>query len=272
MVTGRHAEAVDSTRKTVAIVQKLVDTQPSVREFQVCLGYARSGIGDLYLWTGKPAEALEAYRTALPVLTKLAQANPGNTDYQALRSGLHFKIGMSLGRQRRFAEAFAACDEGLGLLQKSLETHPQIYPYIDHLGAGHTYRGSVRVRAGQPTEAAADLRRAIELFDRLTSVELISQLDRSRAQALLAGLGSDANSGVTKAEAAKFADQSVAGLAEIVKAGWALPSELKEPDFDAVRGRADFRKLFAEVVAKAEKPEDHNPGERNPEAKAPDQK
>jgi hypothetical protein len=38
-----------------------------------------------------------------------------------------------------------------------------------------------------------------------------------------------------------------------VTAGWALPRELKEPDFDAVRGRADFQKLVAEVEKKAEK-------------------
>jgi hypothetical protein len=40
-------------------------------------------------------------------------------------------------------------------------------------------------------------------------------------------------------------------LADAVKAGWAQSSELKEPDFDAVRGRDDFRKLVAEVGAKA---------------------
>jgi hypothetical protein len=59
---------------------------------------------------------------------------------------------------------------------------------------------------------------------------------------------------VTVAEAKTFADQSVAAVADIVKTGWALPSELKEPDFDALRGRADFQKLAAAVEAKAEKP------------------
>jgi hypothetical protein len=59
---------------------------------------------------------------------------------------------------------------------------------------------------------------------------------------------------VTAAEARTFADQSVAALADAVKIGWAYPTELKEPDFDALRGRADFQKLFAEVAAKAGKP------------------
>jgi hypothetical protein len=79
----------------------------------------------------------------------------------------------------------------------------------------------------------------------------LPQVDRSRALALLAGLGGDAKFGVTTDEARTFAGQSVAALADAVKAGWALPSELKEPDFDAVRGRDDFRKLVAEVEAKA---------------------
>jgi hypothetical protein len=33
-----------------------------------------------------------------------------------------------------------------------------------------------------------------------------------------------------------------------------VPDELKEPDLDALRRRADFQKLVAEVEAKAEKP------------------
>src|SRR5262249_21296068 len=77
------------------------------------------------------------------------------------------------------------------------------------------------------------------------------QVSRSQALALLAGLGGDAKAGVTKDEAKKFADQSVALLAELVKSGWSSPTELKEPDFDAVRGPADFQKLVAEVERRA---------------------
>ena len=61
----------------------------------------------------------------------------------------------------------------------------------------------------------------------------------------------EAMSGVTSAEAAAFADQAVAALADAVKTGWGLPSELTAPDFDAVRGRDDFKKLLAELNAKS---------------------
>jgi hypothetical protein len=77
------------------------------------------------------------------------------------------------------------------------------------------------------------------------------QEQRARVLALLAGLGGEANSGVTKAEAAAFADQSVAALRDAFSAGWGWPDELKGPDFDALRGRADFQKLVAELEAEA---------------------
>ena len=65
---------------------------------------------------------------------------------------------------------------------------------------------------------------------------------------------------MTAAEAKTFADQSVAALAEIVKFGWAIPSELNEPDFNALRGRADFRKLYAEVEEKSAAAKDNSGG------------
>jgi hypothetical protein len=70
-------------------------------------------------------------------------------------------------------------------------------------------------------------------------------------------------------EARTFADQSVAALAEAVKAGWALPSELNEPDFDALRGRDDFKKLVAEVEAKAGPRARHKDRSPRPTADAP---
>ena len=76
------------------------------------------------------------------------------------------------------------------------------------------------------------------------------EFERVRVLALLAGLGKDPKSGVTAAEAASFADRSVAALRDAIDAGWAVREELKEPEFDPLRGREDFQKLVAELEAK----------------------
>ena len=53
------------------------------------------------------------------------------------------------------------------------------------------------------------------------------------------------------AEAAIFADQAVAALRDALSASWNELDELKEPDFDSLRGRDDFKKLPAEQEAKS---------------------
>jgi hypothetical protein len=36
----------------------------------------------------------------------------------------------------------------------------------------------------------------------------------------------------------------------VVALGWGLTKELKEPEFDTIRGRDDFKKLLADVEAR----------------------
>jgi hypothetical protein len=119
--------------------------------------------------------------------------------------------------------------------------------FAKELGCGLAYRGEAGVRAGKPAAAAADLRRAEEVRAGLPSATPETRFERSWALARLAGLGADSSSGVTAAEAAAFAERSVAVLREAVAAGWCRPDLLTWPYFDAVRGRDDFRKLAAEV-------------------------
>jgi tetratricopeptide (TPR) repeat protein len=183
---------------------------------------------------GKPAEALEAYDKALAIWQKLADANPKVIEFQCDLANLHNNRGRALASQNRFSEAFTAFDASLTISQKAADAKT-ILPTIN-LGWSFAFRGWARVRGGQPNEAAADLRRAVELWAKVPALDLEARFERSRVLALLAGLGADAKSGVTAAEAKTFADRSVAALATVVQFGWALPSELREPDFDSVRG------------------------------------
>jgi hypothetical protein len=136
---------------------------------------------------------------------------------------------------------------------------------VSHLACSHAYRGAARVRAGQVARAAADLRRAVELWTKVPHLQ--ASLDSSwfelpQALAVLAGLGKDAKSGVTAAEAATIADQAVAALRNASKAGRVQLDELKQSDFDPLRGHSDFQKLGAELEArhKAEAATDKDSG------------
>jgi serine/threonine-protein kinase len=252
--TGKPAEALQAYQKVQAIYQKLADANPAVTDFQYHLAASYDNIGWSLLMMGKPVEGAEACRKASDLMQKPLDDNPTNAQYQLGLANFQTNIGRGLARQKRWPDAFSALERALVIRRKLAKADPKNAANNRALGEIHTVRGGARTRAGQPAEAAADLRRALELYAKVPHLPPEHQCDRSRALALLAGLGAYAKSGVTKEEAKAFADQSVAALAAVVKTGWALPSELKEPDFDALRGRADFQKLVAQVQAKAEKP------------------
>jgi WD40 repeat protein/tetratricopeptide (TPR) repeat protein len=212
---------------------------------------AHENIGYLESQMGKPAEALPALQKALAIRQKLADANPTVPRYQSDLATAESSLGRLLARLKRFADAFAAIDDGLAMRQKLAEADPKNTAYTSQLGYSHAYRGWALVRSGQPSKASADLRRALELWGKEAASNSEMRFERSRVLALLAGLGGNAKSGVATAEAATFADQAVAALRDTINDSWNWPNELKEPDFDALRGRADFQKLVAEVEAKS---------------------
>ena len=252
---GRPAEGLAMLHKARNRLQMLVDASPSVPRYQVDLGLIHNNLGYWLARTGRPAEALTAYEKSLGISRKLVDASPTNSAYRSSLAISHNNIGRLHAHEGRLAEAFAAFNTGLAIRQELVDANPTVAMYTEHLGYSYAYRGWARVRANQPKEAAADLRRAVELFAREKSADLETRFERSRALALLAGLSGDVKSGVTKDEAKTFADQAVVALADAIKVGWANRVELKEPDFEAIRGRADFQKLVAELEGK--KPENH---------------
>jgi len=253
MHTGKHEEALTAWHKALTIQQKLADANPAVTSYLYGLARIHDYIAWCLLNMGKPVEGAQADRQASDIMQKLVVDHPAATELQHWLANFQINIGRALDRQQRLPEAFSALEKGLLILQKLANEDPNHAFHRRLLGEGYAFRGGARVRAGQPADAAADLRRSLELWSTLPNLDIEIKVERSRALALLAGLGGDTKSGVKKDEASTLADQSVAALADAVKIGWALPSELKEPDFDALRGREDFQRLVAEVEKQAEK-------------------
>jgi hypothetical protein len=149
---------------------------------------------------------------------------------------------------------FASLDQAVSIGQKLVVRNPTTIDFTSGLAYSHAHRRWARVRAVQPDLAAADLRKAIELWTKDPAPSIGKRFEKVRALALVAKLGADAKSGVTADEGKVFADQAVAAPADAIKAGSSELKELKEADFDAVRSRDDFKKLLADQEAKTPKP------------------
>jgi tetratricopeptide (TPR) repeat protein len=245
--TGKFEEALAVHRKARDLFKKLADANPSVIAFQGDLAGSYNNIGALLAEAGKSADALAAYEKARDIRQKLARAHPTKTQYQTSLANSHKNIGSLLRETGKPAEALPSFTKAAAIFQKLADAQPTNIKYTDGLADVHALRGGAHRRVGQPAAAAADLRRAIELWDRNKTPNADMRFNRSRALALLAGLGAEAKSGVTAAEASVFADQAVAGLRAAIQAGWSNRDELKETDFDVLRKRADFQKLVKEL-------------------------
>jgi tetratricopeptide (TPR) repeat protein len=250
MSMGKPEAALTAWRKALDIQQELTNANPAVIRFQFLLARIYDNIGWCLLNMGKPIEGAEADRKALDIMQKLVDDNPAMADWQDQLANFQINTGRALDRQKRLAEALTTLEKALVILQKLVKADPKNVVHRRVLGETRAFRGGALTRAGQPGEAAADLRQALDLWAALPNLDIEIRVERARALALLAGLGGNAKSGVTKDDAGRFADQSLAVLADAVKAGWALPGELKEPDFDALRGREEFQSLVAEVERK----------------------
>jgi tetratricopeptide (TPR) repeat protein len=207
--------------------------------------------------TGKLADALGAYGKALAIFEKIADANPDNTGWLSNLAWSQIAIGRVYALDKRFTDALPALDTGLAILLKRAQREPKNADVVGELPYGYALRGWARVRAGMNAAAATDLRRAAQLEDSFSHViddgfpQGYQRLGLAQALALLAGLRTDPKSGVTALEASKLAERAVAALRDALEAGWGNAAELKEPDFDALRGRDDFKKLVAEVEARS---------------------
>jgi hypothetical protein len=68
----------------------------------------------------------------------------------------------------------------------------------------------------------------------------------------LSDLGNRPGSGVSAEEGRAETDRAMSWLRKAVTAGYGNPDSYRiEPAFDPLRGREDFKKLAAELVAKA---------------------
>jgi tetratricopeptide (TPR) repeat protein len=240
---GKPAEALAAFRKARDIQQRLVDASPAVGQFRSDLGHAYHSICQVLSDQGALAEALAACEKARDIRQKLAEARPTSLDYQRQLAASQIFLGLLHARRKHFPEAFAALDASQTISQKLGDAN--------QLARSHACRGWAHVGAGRPAEAATDLRRAIELWAKEKARDNMLRFEQSHALALLAGLGKEAKSGLTAAEAASYADQAVAALGDAIAAGWGHIAKLKEPAFDSLRQRDDFRNLVKKLEARA---------------------
>jgi hypothetical protein len=164
------------------------------------------------------------------------------------------RIGLFLSASGKGAEALAACQEALAIHEKLCKDYPSLTFMRGELAESHAVLGRVQGRAGRPAEAAASFRSAAALAETWPTLSVRNRYNLACFHALLAGVATEAGSGLTADEGAAAAERAMAALRQAVAAGYSNAAQLRtEAALDALRQREGFRKLLKELEEKAAK-------------------
>jgi tetratricopeptide (TPR) repeat protein len=233
-IQGRHAEAETELRRAAAIWQTLGDEFPGDIEYLVSRAGAHCNLGMVVRERAGADASLEWLNSGINTLRPIAEAHPNYALARLFLRNTLEERAISYDRLKRPVDAFRDWDEAVRLSPPAEQT------------AYRTLRARSRVLGGQVDEGLAE-------------IEELAKAGRpgpdhwhafARVYAAAAGVAS----GKLTEKKAEYADRAMYLLHKAVQSGFKDAAHMKkDTDLDPLRDREDFKKLLAELEAKAGK-------------------
>jgi tetratricopeptide (TPR) repeat protein len=118
------AQALDSHRDGLAIVERLANSDPKNAGWQRDLSVSYQKVGDVEVEQGQYAQALDSYQHDLTVAKRLAESDPSNAGWQRDLSVSYQKVGNVELEQGQFAQALDSYRDGLTIARRLAESDP----------------------------------------------------------------------------------------------------------------------------------------------------
>jgi tetratricopeptide (TPR) repeat protein len=226
---GRYSEALNLQKETVGLCKAKLGADHPVTLTSM------DNLAGCYLVLGQNVEALKLEKETLALRNAKLGADHPNT----LRS--MGNLAASLVDLDRPSEALAIIDDFLKRA-KGKAVDPRLVPNV--LG--------LRLRAFAHLKDAAGCRQTAQLWEELNRTDAGSLYKAASFRSVTAALlRADARTPDAGRLVEAEADRAMSWLAKAVAAGYNKPQNLahmtRDPDLDALRGRADFRRLLAEL-------------------------
>jgi hypothetical protein len=223
---GRHADALKIRQENLALRKaKLGPDHPDTL-------YSMNNLAESYAAVGRDADALKLREETYPLRrAKLGADHPDTLLTMA-------ELAESLVAANRIQEATPMVDECLRLAAgKNVDASVLFTAY------------NARLRICQKAKDAAGCRRMAENWEKLNRTDSDSLYSAACFRSITASLlrAADKSPGANR-PADDEADRAMAWLNQAVAAGFKNAAHMKEDkDLDALRGRADFKKIAAEL-------------------------
>ena len=168
--TGKPTEAEAEYRRALAIQQKLAADNPAVTEFRSGLAISHNNLGVLLTETGRPTEAEAEYRRALEIAAEAGRRQPRRHRVPQQPGGQPQQPRHRCCRRRASRRRRRPSTAGRWRSTRSWPptTPPSPTSAVD-LASSHHNLGVLLAQTGQPTEAEAEFRRALEILQKLAA-------------------------------------------------------------------------------------------------------
>jgi eukaryotic-like serine/threonine-protein kinase len=171
------------------------------------------------------------------------------TDFQSQLSNTHQFMGWALTQTGKPAEAMVAVEQAIAIKQKLIDANPTVTLWQGELATNLLAVGGIHLKAGRTAEAVASLRRAVVIWERLSSRAPKDLYNLACSHTLLAGLAAKPGSGMTVVEGRAEADRAMESLRQAVTAGYRKLNLMRsDTDLDPLRSRPDFQLLMMDVA------------------------
>jgi tetratricopeptide (TPR) repeat protein len=164
---GRHEQALEAYRQTLAIFQSLANARPHVPEYQKDLAGNFNNLGALYSDIGRNQEAKAAYRKALAIQKKLAQTFPQVPEYQRDLAGSYNNLGVLHAESGKSRPAETAFQKALSIRKKLLDAWPRTPEYKKDLAGAYKNLGAWASNNGRWHQAEAAFLEALAVQKKL---------------------------------------------------------------------------------------------------------
>jgi hypothetical protein len=149
----------------------------------------------------------------------------------------------------RPAEALAAFEGSMAILQQLAESNPGVIQFQADLALDLSQIGGIYVEGGRPKEALAALSRSASILERMPMLATRDRYNLTCLHAKLAGLAALPGSGITVAKGRAEADRAMHWLRQAVATGYRNVALMqRDPDLDPLRSRPDFQLLMMDLA------------------------
>ena len=251
--TGDLAGATASYGQALPILQKLVEANPGVIQNQQYLALCHNDFGLLWSGVGDPAGALAAHGQALAIRQKLADANPRIPEYRNDVATSQTNTADVLRRLGAVARAREGYDQAIACRERLVQEHPDVMGYRSDLASTLSRRGLIRLDQSDLAGAAADIRRALEIRNRLPSPSGEDWFEAGCCHAALAALANRAGSGISTSDGSAEADSPMALIKKATRQGYGgFIRYHQESALEPLHSRGDFQLLLMDLAMPAE--------------------